>query len=57
MVQRKDDDFENSLKPVLLLDNFTSFNVDDVNEVFSLFGGVNFYGVERGHWIDSSCNV
>ena len=36
MVQRKDDDFDNSLKPVLPLDNFTSFNVDDVSEVFSL---------------------
>ena len=39
MVQRKVDDFSNSLKPVLPLDNFTSFSVDDVNEVFSLFGG------------------
>ena len=46
MVRRKDDDFDNSLKPVLPLDNFTSFNVDDVNKVFSLFGAVYFYGVE-----------
>ena len=46
MVRRKDDDFDNSLKPVLPSDNFTSFNVDDVNEVFSLFGAVYFYGVE-----------